>query len=342
MTRIEPVPRHIGRRSLDLTLNVFGIPLGLAGLGGAWTAATALTGAPAWPDEVFFAVATLLWVVFGVVYLVQGSRRRGRFRADLHHPTDGPFASFVPLVGVLLSAHNAPRLGAAGPVLCWVFIIGLALVAARLTAHWLEGGVSTTDVHPGFFVPVVAGPFVASIALGTIGEPELAICAFGVGLFFWAIIGAVAVQRLMSGSGLPDGALPTLTAFLASPSTASIAWIGLHHGELDQVQLALTGVFMLMVLVQVMLIPRYVRLRSSMSFWVFTFPAASATNYGVRLSAALHGPAWATAAWIILTVGTIVVLGVAGGTLWVLVMAVARRPTSRRSTAHEPQQVHRL
>jgi tellurite resistance protein len=44
-------------------LSRFGIPLGLAGLGGGWSAARSSLGSPMWPEEILYGEANSLWLI---------------------------------------------------------------------------------------------------------------------------------------------------------------------------------------------------------------------------------------------------------------------------------------
>ncbi|MCF4123359.1 hypothetical protein L1785_20540 [Antribacter sp. KLBMP9083] len=157
----------------------------------------------------------------------------------------------------------------------------VALIAARLAAHWISGGLSGAEaLHGGYFPPVVAGPFIASIGLSSVGLHALALYAFGAGLFFWLTLGTAVMYRHISGGEVPDSATPTLAAFLAAAATASIAWLVAHPGPgpLDDPQSLLTGVLFIMLFVQIALISRYRRMKFGMQYWVFTFPVASTSN----------------------------------------------------------------
>ena len=98
---VEPLNAEPGMHELSR----FGVPLGLAGLGGAWSAARSSLGSPIWPEEILYGTATALWLVLTVTYVFRGLRRKGTFRSDLKHEVAGPFASFIPLIGILLSSH---------------------------------------------------------------------------------------------------------------------------------------------------------------------------------------------------------------------------------------------
>ncbi|MFI5728745.1 hypothetical protein ACIA49_01415 [Kribbella sp. NPDC051587] len=308
-----------------MTLTLFGMPLGLAGLGGAWSAATSLVHAPAWPAEIFYGASDALWLTFVITYLRGGCRTRGAFSDDLRHPMSGPFASVIPLVAVLLSAHYTSYNFTVFAWICGAAVIALAVVVAQLIAHWLSGAVDLQAVHPGYYIPAVAGPFIASIGLSTIGARSLAIAAIGAGLFFWVAMTAIVAVRMFIGERLPDALRPAMTAFVAGTSTANLAWFIAHPGRVDQVQDLMTGVLVLMLLVQGALVGEYRTLSFSSGWWIFTFPLASTTNYAIRWFSAVQPPGWQTYAWVVLACTTAFILFVAVRTIETAGRAQARR-----------------
>jgi tellurite resistance protein len=310
-------------------LSRFGIPLGLAGLGGGWSAARSYLGSPLWPEEIIFGAATIVWGILTIIYVVRGMRQKGTFRADLKHEAVGPFASFIPLVGILLSSHYAQYLPPWGDWLCGAFITALAIVAAQLLAQWVTGGVSMQSIHPGYLLPVVAGSFVASIGFSTIHAPEAAIATFGVGMFFWLLVGTIVTVRLMTGGELAPEAKPGLTAYLAAPATANIAWMVSHPGPMGAVQLCLTGVLTIMMLLQVILLPQYLKLSYTPGFWVFTFPVAATTNYAIRWLAAADFQGREIYSWTILGLATAFTLTIATRTVTTSIGTYLAKRTGR-------------
>lgn len=312
-----------------LPLSLFGIPLGLAGLGAGWSAARATLGAPAWPEEVLYGAASAIWLILTTIYLLRGMRRKGAFRADLRHQIAGPFASFIPLVGILLSAHYTEYFPALGTWVCVAFIAALTVVATQLFAHWVTGGVSMQSIHPGYFLPVVAGSFVASIGFSTIHAHDAALAAFGIGAFFWLVVGTVVTVRLMTAGALPPAAKTGLSAYLAAPATASVAWMVSHPGPMGALQLGLTGVLTMMLLMQLFLIGEYRKLTFSPLFWVFTFPVATTANYAVRWFAASNLPGREIYSWIILALATAFVMTIALRSVLTSIAANAEKRRNR-------------
>lgn len=303
------------------SLALFGMPLGLASTGAAWAAAHQYLGAPLWVEEVFFGASAVLWAIFSAVYLWRGVRLRGSFTTDRKHPVFGPFAAYIPLVGALLAAHYAAYLPVAGTWLTVAFIVALGVVGAQLVAHWLNGGVTMGTVHGGYFIPVAAGANVASITFSIVGFPGAATAAFGAGLFFFLVVGTVILVRLMTSVELPAVLKPSLSAFLAAASTSALAWLLIHPDGSNDVQLLLTGVLVLMLLVQIVLIGDYRKLFFDASFWTFTFPLAVSANYAIRWFDATDTPGAAAWGWAGIAIATAFVLAVAGRTIQLAIRA---------------------
>jgi tellurite resistance protein len=298
-----------------LPISLFSIPLGLAGLGGAWTAAAQLLGAPSWPSSVAFGAATVIFVAFTLSYAAGTFRPGSGFHIDLRHPLLGPLTAYPPVIAILLIAHYAPALGALTPWLIWLAVLCLALNAAALFAHWLKHPMDRDAMHPGYFLPVTAGPFIAAIGFVSVGQDGAAAGVFGIGIFFWLLLGAVITARLFFGSELPLPFKPVLSILLSPPGTASVAWFAISHGAIDQLQAALGGVTLFMLLVQLFFVGDYLKLPFSTQYWVFTFPIAVLGNIGIRWASGLHFPGWQLVGWAVLTASTVLILGIVAASL---------------------------
>lgn len=296
--------------SWALPISLFSIPLGLAGLGGAWTAAHQLLGAPGWPSELAFGAATLVFAAFTLTYVAGTFRPGAGFRIDLRHPLLGPLTAYLPVIAILLVAHYSAVLGALTPWLIWLAVLSLALNAAALFAHWLKHPLDQNAMHPGYFLPVTAGAFIAAIGFVSVDQHGPAVAVFGVGVFFWLLLGAVITSRLFFGSELPLPFKPVLSILLSPPGTASVAWFAITHGAIDDVQVALGGVTLFMLLVQLFFVRDYLRLPFSTQYWVFTFPIAVLGNIGIRYAAGLHFTGWQLAGWAALTVSSALIIAI--------------------------------
>jgi tellurite resistance protein len=302
---IKPVRKGRDRRRLpDIGLTFFAIPLGICGLAGAWTAAHTELNATEWVDDILWVIGAGFWVLVAGLYAFERLRGPRTFSSDLRHPIIGPFAAQLPLIGTLLATHFGQYVPTVAPWIVWIFTASSLLVAAQLVGHWLAGDVGIDSLHPGYLLPVVAAAFVGSIGLSSVGATAGATAAFGIGIFFWLVIGTIVMGRLIFRAQLPDGLKPTIAILLAPPALAEVAWLFMNGDHADSVGLALCGVLIILLAIQLVLVPVYRKLPVSMSFWTFTFPIASTTNFAIRWFAVTPFPGSAAVSWVVLGLGT--------------------------------------
>ncbi len=296
-------------------LNLMAIPLGLAGFGGVWQALRGTVNAPAWPAEVLFGISTALWIVLFVIYIARGLRRPASFADDREDPLYGPFAAYIPVIGLLIASHYELYIYRTGRVAVIVFVIALGILLAQLVGRWLVGELPLADIHPGYLLPTAAGPFIASIGLGFSGWRQAAEGAFGIGVFLWFVIGSMIFARLFTGDPLPDPLKPLLSVLVSAPATAGIAWFIIAGGRLGTIGYGLLGITFLMLLVQVMIFYGYRRLRFTPTFWAFMFPIAASTNLVIRWLALEGFTGWRAWSWTLAGIGTALLLAVAAATV---------------------------
>jgi tellurite resistance protein len=252
---------------------MFSIAFGLVGLGAAWQAAARLLSLPLAVPDAIFILAAAVWAVLVVGYLAQGPARvLGDWR-------DGALSPFIPLaviapmiLAVALSRFAFP----AGRVLVVVFLALTVLLGGWLTGEWVYAGVPHDRVHPGYYLPTVAGGFVGAYCAALVGLHAIAEAAFGIGILCWVLLAALLLNRLMIRPALPGLLVPTLAIQLAPPVIAGVAYFGVAGSKIDFVAAALGGYAVLMLVVQLRFLPLYARQKFTFGFWAFTFTSAAA------------------------------------------------------------------
>ena len=252
--------------------NLFAITFGLAGLSEVWREAAPLLGTgQAVPD----AIAILdgaIWLVLVGAYLAQGLRV---ILADLRNPVLSPFVPVAGIAAMILATALASAAFTAGRALVIVFLIVTIITGGWLTGHWLTGGTDRDSVHPGYFLPTVAGGLVGAYCTAQVNLHALAEASFGIGVICWLLLGATVLNRLFFAA-LPPALVPTMALEIGPPAVGGLAYFALAGRAVSFVACALGGYTVLMVLVQARLIPVYRRLTFSPGFWAFTFSAAAA------------------------------------------------------------------
>lgn len=278
-----------GGRAPALDYSVLSVPLGLAGSGSAWTAAARLFALPTVIGELLFAVGVLIWLAVVVARVPVTPARWRALRAAFRDPVTGPFPAYVPIVGLLLTTHYAPHLPhGVAQLLSVVGVVTLALMCGTLIAFWLGGTVRLHHLHPGYSLPVIAGPYIASSCLTTVGFRDAGLAAMGAGTFFWLAIGTIILGRLIIAQPMSPTMAPTLAVIVTPPVTGGLAWFALAGGRIDEIQHLLLGVILLMLAAVLFLVPTLVKAPFTMVWWSFSFPAGALAGYAMRWDAALH------------------------------------------------------
>ena len=267
------------RRRTRIPLNCFGIPFGLAGLGEAWSVLADAGHAPAAVGEAVLLVALAAWLMVMTAYLAYiaaAPSSRAAFTADLLDPTGGPLASLALITPMLLGAAGLyPHAPSAGRVIVDLFLILTVLLGAWFTGQWIYCPLELDRIHPGYFLPTVAGGLIAADGAAVVGQERLAEAMFGLGVICWIVLGSLILGRLLFRLMLPAALQPTLAIEVAPAAVASLAWFQIDGHRLDTVSAVLVGYGMLMVLAQVRLLPLYRKLSFSVGTWSFTFSWAA-------------------------------------------------------------------
>ncbi|CAM5724892.1 Tellurite resistance protein TehA [Mycolicibacterium aubagnense] len=304
----------------DQSLRWFPFALGLGGLAGAWRTMVAL-GAPTWPTVGLTVLCGVAWLAVTTVYLFSGGSNPRSFTADMRHADQGFAVGYLSVIPMLLVAQVAQttstvRFVALLPVAVW------ALTAAALVSHWITTPRDHHAIHPGFSLPVVAGPFIASISLQANGWHALAQGSFAIGAFFWLMFGTLITGRLMTQQRLSDSRFPTLVTLMVPPATASNAWFSLSGNRITAVSVGLAAILAMLALIQLFILPDYVRHPFTIATWVFSFPLASTANVVGHWAIAESHPAATALAWATLAVATSIIGLLAVRTAWMIARVI--------------------
>lgn len=304
-----------------LTPNLFGTAFGTAGLAQCWAVARHTVGVAEWPEDVFWILSAVLWLVTVPAYL-RNVVAQGRLRTELPDPTMGPFTALAPITLMPLGAALAEHARGAGET---VFLVGLALmvlVGSWLIGVWIREDVQLVTWHPAYFLPTAAGGLIAAAGCAALGWSTAAHVMLGYGVISWLVLASIILVRLFTQPMLPPPLLPTIAIEVAPPVVAGNAWFAINGGHTDLFAELLGGYAVLMVLVQVSMFSTYRKAPFGPAYWAFAFSYAAAFTNGVSWLAVEHVRgrqplthvllAVATCAWAALAART--VLGLARGT----------------------------
>ena len=269
------------RPTSRVPLNTLAVPFGLAGFAESWSYAAPVLRLPDVVPQVFWAIAAVAWLWMLGAHGIRGLRVRERLVDQLRHPAQGPIAALVPATAMLLGVDLHRLWPAGGTALVLAAVAAAAGFAAWMLATWFEGRLALESVHGGYLLPTVAAALVASVATHEVGATWLSWSCFGVGVFFWGVMTGLLLLRLSFRPTLPGPLVPTMAILVAPPAVATVSLFALTDDAVTLPVQAIAGLGVLLLLVQVALLTRYVRLSFSLGFWSFVFPAAAVVTAAV-------------------------------------------------------------
>ena len=251
--------------------SLFGIVLGLSGLGGCWRLAHRLWALPAAVGETLIAVSALVWLVLVVLYAAKWLGSRDEALAELGHAVQ---CCFVGLIGVATMLIALGVLPYSRPPAMLLFLAGavfsLAFALWRTGLLW-RGAREAADTTAVLYLPTVAASFVAATTASALGFPDWGSLFFGAGFFSWVAIESVLLHRLYLGPTMAPALRPTLGIQLAPPVVGAVAYLAVTPGLPSTLAHAMLGYGLLQALVLLRLAGWLREQPFGPSYWAFTF-----------------------------------------------------------------------
>ncbi|MFC7335103.1 SLAC1 anion channel family protein [Rhodocista pekingensis] len=307
-------------------LPLFATVMGVGGLGLAWRKAHTVLGLPAAVGEGLLALAALLFVVVGVLYLLKVLRHPEEAAAESRHPVRVNFYPAATIGLMILAGGLLPYHPAVAEGLWLAGAVGQIALAGLIIGRWITREQQIATAGPAWFIPVV-GNILAPVVGVPLGHTELSWFLFSVGLLFWLVLFPVVLNRILFHGMMPARLLPTLAILVAPPSVGFLSWLALNGGVLDAAARILLGPAVFLAAILLSRARSFRNLPFAVSWWAFTFPSAAlalaclrlAELHGTVQGGVLQGPAWAAGlAAVTLLLATVIVATVAARTLMAL------------------------
>ncbi|QCI66693.1 dicarboxylate transporter/tellurite-resistance protein TehA [Phreatobacter stygius] len=297
---------------------LFGMVLGIGGLGNGWRVAARLWGAPAFIGETLAIAAAVIWLGLAIAYVRLWLTDPEAALADVMHPAQGMLASLIPVSTLIASLALAPHL----PNLAWLmFLAGLAGVLGfavwGIGALW-QGGRVVEDTTPVLYMPTVGGSLVAALAAGSFGQADTGWLFFGLGLLSFLAMEPVIIKRLLLTT-LPPGQRATLGVHMAPAAVASVALMALtDQPGSTPLALMLFGYGCFQALVLLRLAPWLREQPFGQAAWAYTFGISALPLAALRLVERGAGAPVTALAPLLFLAANLIIGWIALRTLWAL------------------------
>lgn len=261
-------------RIQNFPVSFFAVSMGVTGCVIALQKMEGLLGLP---PALASAALVLAGILFGAIALAYAAKMVlyfDGFQADRVHPVR---MHFLPTFSVSLLLLSIATLDGAPALSRWLWLAGTATHLA-LTLYTMTEWVQKThfEIHhanPSWFIPIL-GNLVVPVA-GVAHAPAMVNWFFfSVGLFFWVLLFAVLLNRLIFHRPVPAKLVPTFSILMAPPAIGFISYVKLTGG-VDAFALGLYSLAIFLFLFVCAQWRLFRKIEFYLSWWAYSFPLAA-------------------------------------------------------------------
>ncbi len=265
---------------------MYAIVMGISGLTIAYQKAVEFLGFSENLANVMMYVSLGLFSVITLIYLTKFVTYPKAVISEWNHPVRINFFSAVSismLMLAIITTKDFPTLH----TIFWYAGAGMHFFMTLYTlSFWINHNQEIGHSNPAWFIPIVGNVLVPVGGIGLASHTVL-MYFFSVGLFFWIILTAVLLNRIIFHKQLAQKFMPTLFIFIAPPAVAFIAYFKLTH-QIDMFAQILYALAVFFTFLIFFMIKKFVGLKYFISWWAFIFPLAAMSIASMIVSHKLH------------------------------------------------------
>jgi len=218
-------------------------------------------------------VDTAVFLTILFFYILKMFRYFEEVKKEFSHPVRINFFAATAISFLLLSiVYNSINT----QIALYSFIIG-AIMQTFFTFYtisfWINKNLQIEHSNPAWFIPIV-GNVLVPVAGSDFVDVNLLMYYFSVGIFFWIVLTAVLINRIIFHHQLAVKFVPTLFIFIAPPAVSLIAYVKMF-GEFDVFASILYNLSIFFSFLLLFMFKNFVKLKFFISWWAFTFPLAA-------------------------------------------------------------------
>ena len=252
---------------------MFAVVMGLSGLTIVFQKAASILGFWSVFGNLFAGVDLIVFITIFLFYVMKGIKYFDEVKKEFAHPVRINFfaassISFLLLCIVFHDIHSG-----VSHMFMYIGITMQTFFTFYTIRFWINNNLEIQHSNPAWFIPIV-GNVLVPVAGGGYLSNHFLMYYFSIGIFFWVVLTAILINRIIFHHQLAQKFVPTLFIFIAPPAIAFIAYIKMYESfdvfASFLYNLALFFTFMLFFMYK-----NFLKLQFFISWWAFTFPLAA-------------------------------------------------------------------
>ena len=258
----------------NFPVGLFASVMGIGGLSIAYQRYAAIADLPL-VGLALLVLAGMLFAIIGIIYTYKLFRYGEDARAEFQDPARASFFAAIPISMIVLGMASFDYQRSLSMILWGAGATVQLLLLLVIASRWITSDFEITHTNPAWFLPA-AGNIIVPIVGVEFVPKDVCWFFFSIGLFFWLVLFIIIFYRITFHGPLAEKLVPTLFIMIAPPALGFISYVELT-GTCDTVARLLLNVSLFLVLLLLFMLPYFLKVRYSVSWWAYTFPMCTAT-----------------------------------------------------------------
>ncbi len=252
---------------------MYAIVMGLGGLTITYQKAHLWLGFPSILGQVLMGITTIAFFLISVLYMMKYFKYKHEVIAEFNHPIRINFFAAISISMLMLAIIFKEEFVAISALFWYIGVLLHFALTMYTIAFWINKNQVLDHSNPAWFIPIVGNVLVP---VGGVGFANAGVLNyfFSVGMFFWIVLFALILNRIIFHHQLATKFMPTLFILIAPPAVGFIAYVKLY-GHIDTFALMLFNMGLFFTFLVAFMYKNFIKIKFFISWWAFVFPVAA-------------------------------------------------------------------
>lgn len=300
-------------RLKNFPIMMYAIAMGLGGLTITYQKAHIWLNFPAIIGQVLMFVTTISFFTISLIYMIKYFKYKAQVIAEFNHPVRINFFAAISISMLMLAIIYKEEFLVISAFFWYIGVILHFSLTMHTVSYWINKHQVLDHSNPAWFIPIVGNVLVP---VGGIGFANAGILNyfFSVGMFFWIVLFALILNRIIFHNQMASKFMPTLFILIAPPAVGFLSYVKLY-GHIDTFALMLFNMGLFFTFLVAFMYKRFIKIKFFISWWAFVFPVAAMTISSMLMFHHTHDIFLFILSYVLITAVTLIVVIVAYNTI---------------------------
>lgn len=288
---------------------MYAIVMGMSGLTIMYQKAAQWLAFPQAIGVTLMYITTGVFFVVSFIYITKYFKYSMAIKKEFSHPVRINFFAAISISMLMLAIiykEHYPSISA------FFWYPGASLhfyLTMHTIAFWINHNQELDHSNPAWFIPIVGNVLVPVAGVG-FASHGLLMYFFSVGIFFWIIVFAILLNRIIFHNQLAAKFMPTMFILIAPPAVGFIAYFKMY-GVIDLFAMMMFNLALFFTLLVAFMYKNFWKIKFFISWWAFVFPLAAMAISAMLMYHSTNDFMLLLLSYTMVTVTTMVILIVA-------------------------------